>query len=33
MNNSRLNNTLLTDQWAIGEIKENVKKFIEFNEN
>jgi hypothetical protein len=28
-----LNNTLLNDQWVIEEIKEEIKKFLEFNEN
>jgi hypothetical protein len=28
-----LNNTLLNDQWVIEEIREKVKKFLEFNEN
>jgi hypothetical protein len=32
-NNWRLNNTLLNDQWAISEIKQEIKKFLEFNEN
>jgi hypothetical protein len=32
-NNRRLNNTLLNDQWVIEEIREEIKKFLEFNEN
>jgi hypothetical protein len=32
-NNWRLNNTLLNDQWDIEEIREEIKKFLEFNEN
>jgi hypothetical protein len=32
-NNWRLNNTLLNDQWIIEEIREEIKKFQEFNEN
>jgi hypothetical protein len=31
-NTSRLNNTLLNDQWVLEEIKEG-KKFLESNEN
>jgi hypothetical protein len=31
-NHWRLNNTLLNDKWVIEEIKEEVKKFLEFNE-
>jgi hypothetical protein len=27
------NNTLLNDQWAIDEIKEEIKTFMEVNEN
>jgi hypothetical protein len=33
MNNWRLNNILLNDQWVIKEIREEIKKFLEFNEN
>jgi hypothetical protein len=40
INNSRkytiswkLNNTLLNDQWVIDEIKEEIKRFLEVNEN
>jgi hypothetical protein len=29
----RLNNTLLDDQWVIEEIRDEIKKFPEFNEN
>jgi hypothetical protein len=32
-NNWRLNNTLLNDKWVIEEIREEIKKFLEFNEN
>jgi hypothetical protein len=32
-NNWKLNNTLLNDQWAIDEIKEEIKMFLEVNEN
>jgi replicative superfamily II helicase len=32
-NNWRLNNTLLNDQWVIEEIRQEIKKFLEFNEN
>jgi hypothetical protein len=32
-NNWKLNNTLLNDQWAIDEIKEENKRFLEVNEN
>jgi hypothetical protein len=28
-----LNNTLLNDQWVIEEIREKIKKFLEFNGN
>jgi hypothetical protein len=28
-----LNNTLFSDQWVIEEISEEIKKFLEFNEN
>jgi hypothetical protein len=27
-NNWKLNNTLLNDQWVIGEIKEEIKRFL-----
>jgi hypothetical protein len=33
VNNWKLNNTLLNDQWVIGEIKEEIKSFLEVNEN
>jgi intergrase/recombinase len=33
MNNWRLNNTLVNDQWIIEKISEEIKKFLEFNEN
>jgi hypothetical protein len=32
-NNSKLNNTLFNDQWVINEIKEEIKNFLEVNEN
>jgi hypothetical protein len=32
-NNWKLNNTLLNDQWVIDEIKEEIKRFLEVNEN
>jgi hypothetical protein len=32
-NNWRLNNTLLNDQWIIEEIREEIKRFLEVNEN
>jgi hypothetical protein len=32
-NNWKHNNTLLSDQWVIVEIKEEIKKFLEVNEN
>jgi hypothetical protein len=32
-NNWKLNNTLLNDQWVINEIKEEIKRFLEVNEN
>jgi hypothetical protein len=32
-NNWKLNNTLLNDQWAIHEIIEEIKGFLEVNEN
>jgi hypothetical protein len=32
-NTWRLNNMLLNDQWVIEEIREEMKKFLEFNEN
>jgi hypothetical protein len=32
-NNWKLNNTLLNDQWIIDEIKKEIKKFLEVNEN
>jgi hypothetical protein len=28
-----MNNSLLNEQWVIGEIKEEIKKFLEVNEN
>jgi hypothetical protein len=33
VNNWKLNNTLINDQWFIEEIKEEIKNFLEFNEN
>jgi hypothetical protein len=32
-NNWKLNNTLLNDDWVINEIKEEMKRFLEVNEN
>jgi hypothetical protein len=32
-NNWQLNNTLLNDQWVIDELKEEIKRFLEVNEN
>jgi hypothetical protein len=32
-NNWKLNNTLLNDQMVIDEIKEEIKRFLEVNEN
>jgi hypothetical protein len=32
-NNWRLNNTLYNDQWVIEEIREEIKMFLEVNEN
>jgi hypothetical protein len=32
-NSWRVNNTLLNYQWVIGEIREEIKKFLEVNEN
>jgi hypothetical protein len=32
-NNWKLNNTLFNDQWVIDEIKEDIKSFLEINEN
>jgi hypothetical protein len=32
-NNWKLNSTLLNDQWVIDEIKEEIKCFLEVNEN
>ena len=29
----RINNMLLNDQWIIEEIKEEIKKYLETNEN
>jgi hypothetical protein len=31
--NWKMNNTLLNDQWVIDEIKEEIKRFLEVNEN
>jgi hypothetical protein len=28
-----MNNTLLNDKWVIDEIKEEIKRFLEVNEN
>jgi hypothetical protein len=32
-NNWKVNNTLLTNEWVIDEIKEEIKSFLEVNEN
>jgi hypothetical protein len=32
-NNWKLNNTLLKEQWVIEEIREDIKMFLEVNEN
>jgi hypothetical protein len=32
-NNWKLNNTLLNDQWVTDEVKEEIKRFLEVNEN
>jgi hypothetical protein len=32
-NSWKLNNTLLNDQWIIDEIREEIKRFLEVNEN
>jgi hypothetical protein len=32
-NNWKLKNTLLNDQWVIDEIKKEIKRFLEVNEN
>jgi hypothetical protein len=32
-NNWRLNNTFLNDQWVIEEIREEIRRFMEVNEN
>jgi hypothetical protein len=32
-NNWKLNNTLLNDKWLFGEIKEEIKMFLEVYEN
>jgi hypothetical protein len=32
-NNWKLNNTLLNDEWATDKIKEEIKRFLEVNEN
>jgi hypothetical protein len=31
--NWKLNNTMINDQWVIDEIKEEIKRFLEVNEN
>jgi hypothetical protein len=33
VNNWKLNNTLLNDQWVIDEIKQEIKRFLEVKEN
>jgi hypothetical protein len=33
VNNWKLNNTLLNDQWVTDEIKEEIKRFLEVNED
>jgi hypothetical protein len=32
-NNWKMNNTLLYDEWVIDEIKEEIKRFLDVNEN
>jgi hypothetical protein len=32
-NNWKLNNTLLNDKWVIEEIRQEMKRFLEVNEN
>jgi hypothetical protein len=32
-NSWKLNNSLLSEQWVTDEINEEIKKFLEFNEN
>ena len=32
-NTWKLNNTLLNDEWIVEEIKEEMKKYLEVNEN
>jgi hypothetical protein len=32
-NNWKLNNTLFNDKWVIDEVKEEIKRFLEVNEN
>jgi hypothetical protein len=32
-NNWKLSNTLLNDQWVIEQIREEIKQFLEANEN
>jgi endonuclease/exonuclease/phosphatase family metal-dependent hydrolase len=32
-NNWKLNNTLLNDEWVTNEIKEEIRRFLEVNEN
>jgi hypothetical protein len=32
-NNWKLSNTWFNDQWVIDEIKEEIKRFLEVNEN
>jgi hypothetical protein len=33
VNNWKRNTTLLNDKWVIDEIKEEIKRFLEVNEN
>jgi hypothetical protein len=33
VNNWKLNNTLLSDEWVINEINEEIKRFLDVNEN
>jgi hypothetical protein len=33
VNSWKLNNTLLNDQWVIDELQEEIKRFLEVNEN
>jgi hypothetical protein len=33
MQTGKLKNTLLNEQWVIDEIKDDIKRFLEVNEN